>query len=105
MSLCKAIPCTCGKCKLITCGCGTKIVYEESACSPACYTKIKTPIQPAKVDVTLKIAIHKMYAKVEHSDSDCVIAMHENLGKILWGWMSPNQRESALKEIESETVS
>lgn len=105
MSLCKAIPCTCGKCKLITCGCGTKIVYEESACSPTCYAKIKTPIQPAKVDGTLKAAIHKMYAKVEHSDSDCVIAAHENLEKILWGWMSPNQRESALKEIESETVS
>lgn len=105
MALCRKIPCTCRGCKLITCGCGKQIFYEESACSPECYANIKAQVHPAKADGTLKAAIHKMYAKVEHSDSDCVIAMHESLERVLWRWMSPNQREAALKEIESETVS
>lgn len=110
----KELPnCPCGMCKgknqkLCTCQCGRLIPYHDSACSPECYAVILTPTPPLKFDTYLPLedAIQKEYDVMgDYQMSLNIILMHEEIEKTLWRWMSPNQREAALKELERETIS
>src|SRR5579859_385741 len=93
MSLCRQIPCKCGRCKLLTCGCGKQIFYEESACSPECYTKIESPkIELAPVfDICGMLRVDFELNKIHQPEEQFI--------ETLWKWLSPNQQDGVLKEL------